>query len=81
MEGSSKIITYKVDYIAGIVNSKEYSIEIESIVDLTDDFIKSEIDRQRPNHKGQIQQIFNPIRKGEKNIINNFDDIRTKVNF
>lgn len=80
MNFNNKINRYKVSYLAGIINTQEYSIEIESIVDLTEQYIKDEIEKQRPNHKGQIMAVFNPLNIGEKSIVNGIDDILKRNN-
>ena len=64
----STLKTYEVIYVAGVVNPMEYSIKINSIVNITSSFIKDEIERTRPNHKGQILTIFNPLLIDEKEL-------------
>lgn len=58
--------TYEVTYIYGVINPEERKIKINSINDLTEDFIKEEILRQRPHQKNQIGSILSVLLIDEK---------------
>jgi transcriptional regulatory protein LevR len=58
--------TYEVTYILGTINPETRTIKISSINDLTEDFIKSEILRQRPHQKNQIGSILSTLLVEEK---------------
>lgn len=58
--------TYEITYIFGIINPETRTIKISSINDLTENFIKDEILRQRPHQKNQIGSILSTILIDEK---------------
>lgn len=58
--------TYEVTYILGTINPETRTIKISSINDLTENFIKDEILRQRPHQKNQIGSILSTILIDEK---------------
>lgn len=63
-----KIKTYEVKYIFGFINPSERTINIETTRDLTEQFIKDEIERQRPNHKNQVIAILSTLLINEKEL-------------
>ena len=59
--------TYEITYILGTtINPETRTIKISSINDLTENFIKDEILRQRPHQKNQIGSILSTILIDEK---------------
>lgn len=58
--------TYEITYIFGTINPETRTIKISSINDLTENFIKDEILRQRPHQKNQIGSILSTILVDEK---------------
>lgn len=58
--------TYEVTYILGTINPEERKIKINTINALTEDFIKEEIIRQKPNQKLFIGPILSVILIEEK---------------
>lgn len=67
---------YKISYAMGIVNPVECTIEIESINDLTEDYIIKYIESKRPKQKGQIMAIFSTLLIDEKKIGNEEEKIQ-----
>lgn len=59
------IKTYEVSFAYGVINPTEKKIRIETINDITEDFIISEIEKN-PKYKGQISCIFSYILVEEK---------------
>lgn len=59
------IKTYEVSFAYGVINPIEKKIRIETINDITEDFIISEIEKN-PKYKGQISCIFSYILVKEK---------------
>lgn len=59
------IKTYEVSFAYGIINPIEKKIKIETINDITENFIISEIEKN-PRYKGQISCIFSCILVKEK---------------
>lgn len=59
------IKTYEVSFAYGVINPIEKKIRIETINDITEDFIISEIEKN-PKYKGQISCIFSCILVEEK---------------
>lgn len=59
------IKTYEVSFAYGVINPIEKKIRIETINDITEDFIISEIEKN-PKYKGQISCIFSYILVEEK---------------
>ena len=57
---------YEVTYIFGTINTETRTIKISSINDLTEDFIRDEIIRQRPHQKNQIGSILSTLLIEEK---------------
>ena len=57
---------YEVTYIFGTINPETRTIKISSINDLTEDFIRDEILRQRPHQKNQIGSILSTLLIEEK---------------
>ena len=57
---------YEVTYIFGTINPETRTIKISSINDLTEDFIRDEIIRQRPHQKNQIGSILSTLLIEEK---------------
>lgn len=70
--------TYKVTYILGCINPEEKTINIETINSLTEQYIKDEIVRQRPNHKNYIGNILSTILINERVISENKDSEQEK---
>lgn len=62
------IKVYKVSYAMGIINPIECTIEIESVNDLTEDYIIKYIESKRPKQKGQIMAILSTLLIDEKKI-------------
>ena len=64
----AKIIlkTYEVTYILGTINPETRTIKISSINDLTEDYIRNEILRQKPHYKNQIGAILSTLLIEEK---------------
>lgn len=58
--------TYEISYILGSINPEEKKIKISTTNQLTDAFIISEIERQRPNHKGYITNVLSQVLINEK---------------
>ena len=67
---------YKISYAMGIVNPVECTIEIESINDLTEDYIIKYIESKRPKQKGQIMAILSTLLIDEKKIGNEEEKIQ-----
>lgn len=59
------IKTYEVSFAYGVINPIEKKIRIETINDITENFIISEIEKN-PKYKGQISCIFSYILVEEK---------------
>lgn len=59
------IKTYEVSFAYGVINPIEKKIRIETINDITENFIISEIEKN-PKYKGQISCIFSYILVKEK---------------
>ena len=72
--------TYEVTYILGTINPETRTIKISSINDLTENFIKDEILRQRPHQKNQIGSILSTILVDEKIIGEEIEDKEQKNN-
>ena len=72
--------TYEVTYIFGIINPETRTIKISSINDLTENFIKDEILRQRPHQKNQIGSILSTILIDEKIIGEEIENKEQKDN-
>jgi len=60
--------TYEVTYILGTINPETRTIKIDTINDLTEDYIKEEILRQRPHQINQIGSILSTLLIKEKEI-------------
>ena len=58
--------TYEVTYILGTINPETRTIKISSINDLTEDYIRNEILRQKPHYKNQIGAILSTLLIEEK---------------
>lgn len=61
--------TYEITYILGTINPEERKIKIKSINDLTEDFIREEIIRQKPSYKNQIGSILSTLLIDEKVLV------------
>lgn len=72
--------TYEVTYILGTINPETRTIKISSINDLTENFIKDEILRQRPHQKNQIGSILSTILVDEKIIGEEIENKEQKGN-
>ena len=72
--------TYEVTYILGTINPETRTIKISSINDLTENFIKDEILRQRPHQKNQIGSILSTILIDEKIIGEEIENKEQKDN-
>ena len=72
--------TYEVTYIYGVINPETRTIKISSINDLTENFIKDEILRQRPHQKNQIGSILSTILIDEKIIGEEIENKEQKNN-
>ena len=72
--------TYEVTYILGVINPETRTIKINSINDLTENFIKDEILRQRPHQKNQIGSILSTILVDEKIIGEEIENKEQKDN-
>lgn len=72
--------TYEVTYILGTINPETRIIKISSINDLTENFIKDEILRQRPHQKNQIGSILSTILVDEKIIGEEIENKEQKDN-
>lgn len=72
--------TYEVTYILGTINPETRTIKISSINDLTENFIKDEILRQRPHQKNQIGSILSTILIDEKTIGEEIENKEQKDN-
>lgn len=72
--------TYEITYIFGIINPETRTIKISSINDLTENFIKDEILRQRPHQKNQIGSILSTILIDEKIIGEEIENKEQKGN-
>ena len=72
--------TYEVTYILGTINPETRTIKISSINDLTENFIKDEILRQRPHQKNQIGSILSTILVDEKIIGEEIENKEQKDN-
>ena len=72
--------TYEITYILGTVNPETRTIKISSINDLTENFIKDEILRQRPHQKNQIGSILSTILVDEKIIGEEIENKEQKDN-
>lgn len=72
--------TYEITYIFGIINPETRTIKISSINDLTENFIKDEILRQRPHQKNQIGSILSTILINEKIIGEEIENKEQKDN-
>ena len=72
--------TYEITYILGIINPETRTIKISSITDLTENFIKDEILRQRPHQKNQIGSILSTILVDEKIIGEEIENKEQKDN-
>lgn len=72
--------TYEVTYILGTINPETRTIKISSINDLTENFIKDEILRQRPHQKNQIGSILSTILIDEKIIGEEIENKEQKNN-
>ena len=72
--------TYEITYIFGIINPETRTIKISSINDLTENFIKDEILRQRPHQKNQIGSILSTILVDEKIIGEEIENKEQKDN-
>lgn len=72
--------TYEVTYILGTINPETRTIKISSINDLTENFIKDEILRQRPHQKNQIGSILSTILVDEKIIGEEIENKEQKNN-
>ena len=58
---------YEITYVLGTtINPETRTIKISSINDLTENFIKDEILRQRPHQKNQIGSILSTLLVDEK---------------
>lgn len=80
------IKTYEVSFAYGVINPIEKRVKIETINDITEDFIISEIEKN-PKYKGQISCILSYILVSEKVIetkreeIEESEDITPKFNW
>ena len=72
--------TYEVTYILGTINPETRTIKISSINDLTENFIKDEILRQRPHQKNQIGSVLSTILIDEKIIGEEIENKEQKDN-
>ena len=72
--------TYEITYIIGTINPETRTIKISSINDLTENFIKDEILRQRPHQKNQIGSILSTILVDEKIIGEEIENKEQKDN-
>ena len=72
--------TYEVTYILGTINPETRTIKISSINNLTENFIKDEILRQRPHQKNQIGSILSTILVDEKIIGEEIENKEQKDN-
>lgn len=72
--------TYEITYILGTINPETRIIKISSINDLTEDFIRDEILRQRPHQKNQIGSILSTILINEKIIGEEIENKEQKDN-
>ena len=72
--------TYEITYIFGIINPETRTIKISSINDLTENFIKDEILRQRPHQKNQIGSILSTVLVDEKIIGEEIENKEQKDN-
>ena len=72
--------TYEVTYIYGVINPETRTIKISSINDLTENFIKDEILRQRPHQKNQIGSILSTILVDKKIIGEEIENKEQKDN-
>ena len=72
--------TYEITYILGTINPETRTIKISSINDLTENFIKDEILRQRPHQKNQIGSILSTILVDEKIIGEEIENKEQKDN-
>lgn len=72
--------TYEITYIFGTINPETRTIKISSINDLTENFIKDEILRQRPHQKNQIGSILSTILIDEKIIGEEIENKEQKDN-
>ena len=73
--------TYEVTYILGSINPEEKKIKVSTTNQLTDAFIKDEIERQRPHHKNYIGSILSTILVEEKVLAEEKEEIiQTKDN-
>ena len=72
--------TYEITYIFGTINPETRTIKINSINDLTENFIKDEILRQRPHQKNQIGSILSTILIDEKIIGEEIENKEQKDN-
>ena len=70
------IKVYKVSYAMGIINPIECTIEIESVNDLTEDYIINYIESKRPQQTGQIMAILSTLLIDEKKIGNEEEKIQ-----
>lgn len=69
---------YLITFAYGVINPVERRIEIETLNDLTEDFIKAEIINKYPKCENQIQKIFSTLLIGEKEIKENNSEILEK---
>lgn len=65
---------YEITYVFGFINPEERKIKISTINQLTDEYIRFEIERQRPNHKGFIGDILSTILIEEKVIAEEIEE-------
>lgn len=72
--------TYEVTYIYGVINPETRIIKISSINDLTEDYIKREIEAKRPHQKNQIGSILSTILIDEKIIGEEIENKEQKDN-
>lgn len=72
----TKIKTFEVTYILGYLSPIEKKIKIQTINDLTENFIRDEIIRQYPNQKNFIMDIISTLLIEEKFIGEDEEEIR-----
>lgn len=72
--------TYEITYILGTINPETRTIKISSINDLTENFIKDEILRQKPHQRNQIGSILSTILVDEKIIGEEIENKEQKDN-
>lgn len=68
--------TYEVSYIYGTINPEERKIKISTVNQLTEEFIKSEIERMKPHQKGFIGSILSTLLIEEKVIAEEKEEIK-----